>query len=107
MILFAAVSMAVSNVGLTKILVFSVPVLNGIYPVAIALIFLSFTGTGSRRMYRLAVLLTGIVSIAYALEGAGIRIQPISQILSSLLPGYELGLGWILPGLAGALAETA
>ena len=54
-------------------------------------------------MYRLAVLLTGIVGIAYALEGAGIRIQPISQILS-LLPGYELGLGWILPGLAGALA---
>ena len=102
-ILFAAVSMAVSNMGLTKILVFSVPVLNGIYPVAIALIFLSFTGTGSRRMYRLAVLLTGMVSIAYALEGAGIRIQLISQILS-LLPGYELGLGWILPGLAGALA---
>lgn len=102
-LLFAAVSMAVSNAGLTKILAFSVPVLNGIYPVAIALIFLSFTGTGGRGMYRLSVLLTGTVSIAYALEGAGIRIQAVSHIFS-LLPGYELGLGWILPGLAGALA---
>ena len=93
--------MAVSNAGLTKILAFSVPVLNGIYPVAIALIFLSFAGKGGRAMYRLTVLLTGAVSIVYALEGAGISVPVLSQLFA-LLPGY--GLGWILPGLIGALA---
>ena len=103
MVLFAAVSMAVSNAGLTKILAFSVPVLNGIYPVAIALIFLSFAGKGGRAMYRLTVLLTGAVSIVYALEGAGISVPVLSQLFA-LLPGYGLGLGWILPGLIGALA---
>lgn len=102
-LLFAAVSMAVSNAGLTKILAFSVPVLNGIYPVAITLIFLSFAGKESRAMYRLSVTLTGVVSVVYALEGAGISISAVSGLFA-LLPGYELGLGWILPGLAGALA---
>ena len=39
--IFALVSMAVSNAGLTQILAVSVPVLNAIYPVAIVLIFLA------------------------------------------------------------------
>ena len=54
-------------------------------------------------MYRLTVALTAPVSVVYALEGAGITIPSVSGFFA-LLPGYELGLGWILPGLAGALA---
>lgn len=98
--LFAVISVVVANAGLTKILALSVPVLNGIYPVAIMLIFLSFLGKGTRGMYRMAVLFAGIVSVVYAFEGAGIEISGLSGAMS-LLPGYGLGLGWILPGLAG------
>lgn len=100
--LFAAVSLIVSNAGLTRILAFSVPLLNGIYPIAIILIFLSFFRRGTESMYRLSILLTGIVSVVYALEGAGLKIPGAADVFS-LLPGYSLGLGWIFPGLIGAV----
>lgn len=99
-LLFAAVSVVVANAGLTRILALSTPVLNAIYPVAIMLIFLSFLKTATSGMYRLGVLFTGIVSVFYAAWGAGIAIPGVNDMMV-LLPGYSLGLGWILPGIAG------
>ena len=125
-VVFAGVSLLISNAGLDRILQFSVPVLNAIYPVAIMLIALAFLNPlikGWKRVYPCAILFTGAASVLYALEecsfldkvlpwllgrlfgnavsgaaaAAGVRLEA----LLALLPGYEAGLGWILPAAAG------
>lgn len=102
--LFALTSILVANAGLTRILAFSVPVLNAIYPVAIVLIVLSFchNGTGKRkRIYPVSILFTVVVSIIYALEQSHIVIAFVTPLFG-MLPGYKLGLGWVLPSILGA-----
>ena len=102
-VLFAVTSVVIANAGLSRILAFSVPVLNAIYPVAIVLIALSFIHRGEgagRKMYPAAILLTGIVSVIYSLEQTRIVIPVITGAVS-LLPGYGLGLGWLIPAAIG------
>lgn len=111
--IFALVSMAVSNAGLTQILAVSVPVLNVIYPAAIILIFLALADRivrSRREIYVGAVLGTGMVSLIYALEQSGVLGETVSGVIEGALgwlPGYDLGLGWILPGIFGILAGFA
>lgn len=97
------VSMALANLGLTKILVISIPILLAIYPVAIMVILLGLMDrflSGDPFVYRLVVVLTGAVSSVDAMEQAGIHIPGITQGMHGL-PFYELGLGWIVPALLG------
>src|SRR5699024_2446129 len=100
-LIFAFVSMVISNAGLNQILAVSVPVLNVIYPVAIVLIFLELADRLVRRrraVYVAAVSCVGIVSFLYALEQSGI-LGAGGQVIESAfgwLPGYGIGLGWIL-----------
>ena len=111
--IFALVSMAVSNAGLTQILAVSVPVLNAIYPVAIVLIFLALSDRlvrSRREIYVGAVLCAGVVSLFCALEQSGVLGETAGEAIEGALgwlPGYGLGLGWILPGAAGILAGLA
>ena len=100
-IIFALSSFVISNVGLTKILQISVPVLSAIYPVAIVLILLSFgfrDGKRWRSVYVCAISLTGVISVMLSLEQAGVTV--LHQIMSKL-PLYTTGLGWIVPALVG------
>lgn len=123
---FAGISLMISSVGLNRILAFSVPVLNAIYPVAIVLIALAFLNpllSAWKRVYPCAILFTGTVSALYALEQSGALtgalVRAVGMIagagagdmaagamrrflaLVGLLPGYEAGLGWILPAAVG------
>ncbi|RGY96564.1 branched-chain amino acid transport system II carrier protein [Clostridium sp. AM58-1XD] len=64
---FAVVSLIISNAGLNTILAFSVPLLSMIYPVAIALIILSFLPGKLGRsalLYRVVITVTAVYSIA-------------------------------------------
>ena len=100
--LFALVSMLLANAGLSKILAFSVPVLNVIYPVAIVLILLSFAHRwvkGRPAVYPAAVLCTGAASIL--LEVQRLTGLPLLSPLSAL-PLADLSLGWVVPALLGA-----
>lgn len=102
-LIFALSSFVISNVGLTKILEISVPVLNAIYPVAIVLILLSFgfrDGKRWRSVYVCSIGFTGVVSVLLSLEQAGVTI--LHERLSKL-PFYTIGLGWIVPALAGVV----
>lgn len=102
-IIFALSSFVISNVGLTKILQISVPVLSAIYPVAIVLILLSFgfrDGKRWRSVYVCAISLTGVISVMLSLEQAGVTV--LHQIMSKL-PIYAAGLGWIVPALVGVV----
>ena len=106
---FAAVSAVISNAGLNLILKLSVPVLNCLYPAAIALIALAFLPEKLQRrrlLYPLTVGLAAVFGILYALDKAGLFIPGLTA-MAAALPLYEAGLGWLLPALAGALIGLA
>lgn len=101
-------SMILANMGLTKILAVSVPVLNAIYPIAIMLIVLAILDKlfkGNKIVYLLTILFTGIVSVIDALSQAGFNIEILVRYFSKL-PLYSQGLGWILPALIGIVIGT-
>ena len=103
--LFAFVSMIISNIGLTKILELSVPVLNAIYPVAIVLIILAyiepFIGR-YRAIYPFVVTFCVISSIIEALEKKNIVIYGITSLMKQM-PFYNAGFGWIIPSIVGVI----
>lgn len=62
--------MTLANLGLTKILAVSVPVLNAIYPISIILIVLAMLDSflkESSLVYKFTILFTGVVSVVDAL----------------------------------------
>ena len=97
-------SFLIANVGLSQLISISLPILIILYPVTVILILLSFfkKWIKDRRMvYILAMLFTFLVSFANGLESVGIHcalFDPLHQ-----LPFYDLSIGWILPGIFGAV----
>lgn len=99
-------SMILANMGLNMILSISIPVLDMIYPIAIMLIVLAMFDKlfkGNRYVYGLTMLFTGVVSIIYALDSLGFKLNFVTQLLNKL-PFYGQGLGWIVPALVGIIA---
>ena len=104
-IILSLFSFAVSNVGLAQLINFSVPVLTAIYPLAICLVFLTFLHNsfgGRRPVYMLSLGLTFLVSLFDGLNAANLKVEAVNSVLS-LLPLYDVGLGWLVPAIAGAL----
>lgn len=99
-----------ANVGLTKIIEFSTPVLMFVYPLAITLILLALFGPlfGQRAsVYRLTTFFTLIAAIFDGLNAspAIIRetslVQNLLQLAENHLPFFDIGMGWILPASIG------
>ena len=105
-------SFLVCNLGLSMILSISIPVLNAIYPVAIVLILLGLSHNlwrGNGYVYPLTVAGTGVVSVLYALDEAGLALGAVGSLLHKL-PLYGLGFGWVWAAggmLAAALLAGA
>lgn len=102
--IFAGFSTVVSNVGLTQLISFSVPVLLAIYPLAIVLIILSFIDKSFGRapiVYRIPLLFTSFISIFDGLKAAGIIFPSVERVFF-YLPLYSQGIGWLIPGIVGA-----
>lgn len=98
-VVFALMSIAIANAGLNLILKISVPILSAIYPVAIVLIVLSFFHRSLRdwnRVYPVSVAVTGLFSVLFAVKDLGVPVPLIGG-----LPLAPLGLGWLLPAVAG------
>lgn len=94
----------IANLGLTQLIAFTIPVLIAIYPIAIVLIFLTFINYVvplHHYIYKWAILLTILVSIPNALEGANLAVPGFGFM--EQLPLYSEGIGWLLPALAGVL----
>lgn len=103
--ILALSSMVLANMGLTKILEISVPVLDAIYPVAIVLIVLAMCDRflkENRVVYAVTIGITSVVSVIYALDNASINISLLENIVK-WLPFYDKGLGWVLPALFGVV----
>jgi len=95
--------MVISNAGLTMILKLSVPVLVGIYPLALVIIVLGLIHPLIRRLphvYPMSMLLTGIASISQALSFAGLPIPVLDDALKAV-PLASIGLEWVVLALVG------
>lgn len=98
-------SFALSNVGLTAMIKFTLPALVMIYPPAIALVLLSFCNRwikSKAESYALALLFAFIVGIFDGLKVAHISLGSLS-VLVAKLPLFELSLGWVIPAIIGCL----
>jgi LIVCS family branched-chain amino acid:cation transporter len=121
---FVVVSCLVANVGLTQLIHFSIPVLMGLYPLAIALIVLSLLDrfwVSAPRVMIPVMLVTLVFAIADAFSAAGIAtwvawgLENLEtgggawELLSALqqsvggffrsLPLATLEMGWVIPAL--------
>ena len=108
-VVFAVVSMVISNAGLTLILKFSIPLLVAIYPLAIVLIALGLINLAWRTLhlhrwvYPISMFFTGVVSVTAGLEAFGFTVPFFSNLCANL-PWADIGLGWISPAIGGAVA---
>ena len=115
-ILFTLFSFAVSNVGLSAIIEYSIPVLMLIYPPAIALIILAFAGKlfrHDRAVYVSVMIFTWAAAIFdfFKTLPAGVRtalrLDAPVELAKRYLPLFDLNLGWLLPAVAGFVIGMA
>lgn len=108
------VSFAIANVGLSNIIKFAVPVLMFLYPLAIVLILLTLFAPlfkARRSVYATSMFLTFFVSLIDGYKALIAEIpaaqlsflDSIEQFYATYLPLYEIGLGWIVPAVFGAV----
>jgi LIVCS family branched-chain amino acid:cation transporter len=99
-ILLAAFSLLVSNLGLTKLIQFSIPVLTAIYPPCIALVALSFCKDfwqSQGRVFAPVMLVSFVFGTIDAVKGAG--FTDVLPGALAHLPLSEQGLAWLIPSL--------
>ncbi|WP_317913105.1 branched-chain amino acid transport system II carrier protein [Carnobacterium maltaromaticum] len=111
-ILFTLLACGIANVGLTKIISLSIPVLMFLYPLAITLIFLALLSPlfkNRQVVYVTTTLFTIFVSIADGLNAlpAGVKsisfIDNILAFYSRYLPLFDIGMGWVFPAILGLI----
>ena len=109
-ILFSVFSFAVSNVGLSAIINWSLPVLMFLYPLAITLILLALAGKwfGNDRTVYVSVtvftLIAALFDLIKTLPGnvlSALRLESIVRLGEKILPWFSLNLGWVIPALIG------
>ena len=109
-ILFTLFSFAVSNVGLSAIIEYSIPVLMLIYPPAIALIILAFIGKffhHDKAVYISVMAFTWAAAIFDFMKTlpAGVQsslhLDRLVAFARQYLPLFDLNLGWFLPACLG------
>lgn len=96
----------VANVGLTKLIAISIPVLVLLYPVVIVLIALAFIHNFlplPTRVYQLSVGVTVVMGLIEAINAMGLDITALNVFLGKVLPLYDQGFGWIVPALVAAI----
>lgn len=99
----------VANLGLTKIIAISVPILLVVYPIAIVLVLLSLLHKyfgGYRSVYVGALIGSAVVSVFDGLKQGNIPVSSITSYFE-FIPLYNEGIGWLVPALVGAIIGFA
>lgn len=107
-LLLGVFSLLVANQGLTQLISVSVPVLVGLYPLAIVLIALSLFDKlwlSSRRVFVPVMLVTLVFGLVDGFAAAGFT-QLVPELFTRL-PLAEQSLGWLIPVLVTLLAAVA
>ena len=105
-VVFTAFSLLVSNQGLTQLISVSVPVLVGLYPLAIVLVALSLLDRlwiSQRRIFVPTMAITLIFGVVDGFAAAGFD-QLVPELFKQL-PFAAQGMGWLLPVLVTLLAS--
>ena len=100
---FALFSCVVSNVGLDAILLFSVPLLSALYPVAIVLALMGVLRAVVDRapvVWRWVVAATAVVSVGTSARDA---FAPQLVLPVDALPGAAVGFAWVFPAVVACL----
>lgn len=101
-----------ANVGLTNIITYSVPVLMFLYPLAMTLIILTVFSplfNSDTRVYQVTTYLTLIAAFVDGLKASPAFISHAEPVLAvtnfadHYLPFEAIGMGWIVPGIVGAI----
>ena len=109
-IIFTVFSFAVSNVGLSTIIEYSIPMLMLIYPPAIALIVLAFVGRffdHDRKVYVAvmigtwaAAILDGLKTLPSAIQ-ENLHLDALVNFAANHLPLFNQNLFWLIPACIG------
>ena len=103
--IICVLGLLVANLGLTKIIAISVPILLVVYPIAIVLVLLSLLHKyfgGYRSVYVGSLIGAAVISIFDGLKQGNVPVTFITSSFESI-PLYNEGIGWLLPALAGAI----
>ena len=107
---FTLFSFIVSNVGLTAIINYAIPVLMLLYPLVTVLIIMALTEKvfgKSKYVYRwvtLGAFIPAVFDFCKTLpEGiqSALHIPAMTALGQKIFPFFNLGLGWIVPALIG------
>ena len=115
---FSLVSLIIANFGLSNIINYSIPVLMFLYPLAVALMLITFVSklfNHSRMVYVAVMVVTFMISIIDGFKTfcqlIGIEyygwMAPIVSFYEKSLPLYKEGLGWLLPVIVTILITGA
>ncbi len=108
--IFTVFSFVVSNIGLSKIIEYSMPVLMFLYPLAITLIVLALIGKlfeHDKIVYRCVTVFTAVAAIFDLLKSLPkavrtlLHLDGVIAVAGEILPWFELNLGWVVPALIG------
>jgi len=107
---FTLFSFIVSNVGLTAIINYAVPVLMLLYPMATVMIIMALTEKlfgKSKYVYgwvTIGAFIPAVFDFCKTLpEGLqnALHIQAMTELGRRVFPFFDLGLGWVVPALIG------
>ncbi|MGB6189021.1 MAG: branched-chain amino acid transport system II carrier protein [Aeromonas molluscorum] len=96
-VILGAACALVANVGLAQLISLSIPVLVAIYPVAVALVLVTFLKSyfGRPRLtFRLVLTVAFVFGCLDGLGAAGMKMDAFA-----FLPLFDKGLAWLLPTL--------
>lgn len=93
----------VANVGLTQLLVISIPVLVAIYPVAVALVAVTFMRSWFFNQNLAFRLVLGVALLFGCFDG--LKAAGLDLTVLNFLPLFDLGLAWLLPTLAAIVVS--
>jgi LIVCS family branched-chain amino acid:cation transporter len=114
--LFTLISFIISNVGLTAIINYAVPVLMLLYPLATVLIIMALCEKAfgkSKYVYgwvTLGAFIPAVFDFCKTLpEGVqnALHIPAMTEFGRSIFPFFDLGLGWVVPALIGLVIGLA
>ena len=98
--LLVGFSFVISNLGLTKLIAFSVPVLSAIYPPAIVVILLGFCWKFFNNPSRVITPVTAVALVFGIVDG--LKVAGLEKLLPDAithLPLSAQNLAWLIPSL--------
>ena len=101
-LVFTLFSLIVSNVGLTAIIKWAIPVLMLLYPLTITLTITALCEKlfgKSREVYMWVTIGAFIPAVFDFLKA--LNIQAVAELGSKIFPFFDYGLGWVVPSIIG------